>query len=74
MLPLLDCVDKSRQIQNSRLSKLIEVVNTQVLINFMSDLFLAVTDNIFARYTQETSQRMNFEAFITFARDHDIFP
>jgi hypothetical protein len=56
------------------LTKLIEVANTKVMIDFMSDLFAVVTGDIFVRYTLKTNSRMSFDAFQTFARDHDIFP
>ena len=53
---------------------MISVANTKVMIDFMSDLFTVVTGDIFLRYTRDTNQRMNFEAFHSFSRDHDIFP
>ncbi len=63
VLPLLNQVSKNRQIQNTRLTKLITVANTKVMIDFMSDLFTVVTGDIFLRYTADTNERMSFEAF-----------
>lgn len=40
----------------------------------MSDLFTAVSGEVFSRYAKDQHQRLNYEAFHEFARDFDIFP
>lgn len=74
VLPLANKVDASRQVQNERVTKLIAVANTQVIVDFMTDLFTVVTGDIFVRYTFDSQRKMSFDHFHAFARDHDIFP
>jgi hypothetical protein len=77
ILPLLNKnVGRARKIQNSRLTKLITVANTRTMIDFMSDLFVVISGDVFTRYTKggNNSYRMSYDMFNDFARDHDIFP
>ena len=73
ILPLISRMPDDRSVQNSRLSKLIAVANTRVLVDFMSVLFPVVTEDVFMKYAG-INQTLNFEGFVNFTRDHDIFP
>jgi len=73
ILPLLGKVNVERSVQNTRLTKLIALANTKVMVEFMTDLFTVVTQDIYHRYTLVKGQ-MTFDLFLNFARDHDIFP
>ena len=44
------------------------------MIEFMSDLFVVISGDVFAKYTKGNSYRMTYDMFNDFARDFDIFP
>lgn len=63
----------ARSIQNTHISKLVNLVNSKIMVDFMGELFYALND-IYPRYTDANTDMMNFEQFLAFCRDHDIFP
>jgi hypothetical protein len=73
ILPLQQNLKDDRAIQNSKLNKLIQLANTDAIVDFMGDLFQVVSDNIYPVYSNAKGL-MNFEGFASFSRDHDIFP
>jgi hypothetical protein len=72
ILPLLNSHRDQRTQQSTLLSKLISLVNSQVIVNFMSDLH-QVLGLIYVKYT-DNHNLMTFDYFLQFAKDHDIFP
>ena len=57
------------------MNKMINLVNTKVMVDFMSELFCTLQD-LFPIYVAKvnTQTLMTFDQFATFARDYDIFP
>ena len=55
------------------MSKLVNLVNSKIMVDFMGELFYALTE-IYPRYTDGNSDLMTFEQFLAFCRDHEIFP
>ena len=56
------------------LSKLINLVNSKLLVDFMSELFCSLQD-LYCKYTGSSPNgEMTFEQFAKFCRDYDIFP
>jgi hypothetical protein len=57
------------------MNKLINLVNTRVMVDFMSELFCTLQD-LFPIYVSKvnTQTLMTFDQFTAFARDYDIFP
>jgi len=55
------------------LSKLIYLVNTPVIVQFMGRLFQVLAGEVFEVYADKKGF-INFDQFLEFAKDHDIFP
>lgn len=55
------------------LSKLIYLVNTPVIVRFMGRLFQVLAGEVFQVYADKKGL-INFDQFLEFAKDHDIFP
>lgn len=60
-------------IHNAKISKLVNLVNSKGIVDFMGELFYALTET-YARYIDSNQSMMRFEQFIDFTRDFDIFP
>ena len=55
------------------LSKLIYLVNTPVIVKLMGRLFQVLAGEVFQVYADKKGH-INFDQFLEFAKDHDIFP
>lgn len=55
------------------LSKLIYLVNTPVIVRFMGRLFQVLAGEVYQVYADKKGL-INFDQFLEFAKDHDIFP
>jgi hypothetical protein len=55
------------------LSKLIYLVNTPVIVKLMGRLFQVLAGEVFQVYADKKGL-INFDQFLEFAKDHDIFP
>ena len=55
------------------LSKLIYLVNTPVIVKLMGRLFQVLAGEDFQVYADKKGL-INFDQFLEFAKDHDIFP
>ena len=66
----------AKSAQNMYMNKLINLVNSKVMVDFMSELFCTLHE-LFPKYLGcnfQTQGLMTFEQFASFARDYDIFP
>jgi len=52
-----------RSVQNTRISKLVNMVNSKELVDFMGELFYALQDT-YSRYTEPQSHLMTFDNFL----------
>ena len=82
VLPIYEKVTVAKSSQTSYMGKLINLVNSKALVDFMSELFCTMQD-LYPRYAGQASAQalkansckmMTFDQFATFARDYDIFP
>ena len=55
------------------LSKLIYLVNTPVIVKLMGRLFQVLAGEVFQVYADKKGL-INFDQFLEFSKDHDIFP
>ena len=55
------------------LSKLIYLVNTPVIVKLMGRLFQVLAGEVYQVYADKKGL-INFDQFLEFAKDHDIFP
>ena len=55
------------------LSKLIYLVNTPDIVKLMGRLFQVLAGEVFQVYADKKGL-INFDQFLEFAKDHDIFP
>ena len=60
ILPLSGRKSDGRSIQNSQVSKLVNLVNSRVMVDFMGELFCALSD-IYPRYCDANCSQMTFE-------------
>jgi len=72
ILPLHSKLLEVKSFQHIHISKLINLVNSKIMIEFMSELFCSLQD-VYPKYAQGSSQ-MKFDQFAKFCRDYDIFP
>ena len=77
ILPLSNKITEAKQTQNAHISKLINLVNSKLMVDFMSELFCILQD-LYPKYAglggNKSNDLMTFDQFATFARDYDIFP
>ncbi len=73
-MPLCSKQAEAKSHQTRHIGKLINLANSKVMVDFMSELFCTMQD-IFPKYTGGLKQgQMNFEQFANFCRDYDVFP
>ena len=60
VLSLLGRQNDGRSIQNTQVSRLVNLVNSKIMVDFMGELFYALSD-IYPRYTDGGSDMMTFE-------------
>ena len=73
ILPLYKKVSEAKQVHSSQISKLINLVNCRIMVDFMSELFCTLQD-LYPKYVGGSNKNMNFQQLSLFARDYDIFP
>ena len=74
VLPLCSKITSAKQAQTVHINKLINLVNSKVMVDFMSELFCTLQE-LFPKYVGSHSCKlMTFDQFASFARDYDIFP
>ena len=74
ILPIHSKLSLTKSAQNKHISKLINLVNSRKLVDFMSELYCTLQD-IYPKYTGgAVNGQMTFDQFVKFCRDFEIFP
>lgn len=60
ILPLLGRINDDRSIQNMCLTKLLTLVNSRPIVDFMSDLHIILSP-IFQKYTVDSRSLLSFD-------------
>jgi len=73
ILPLLNQTTENVNKHSDKMNKLLNFINSESLIKFMGDLYSVLFD-AYMLYAEPSNHLMNFNQFIMFCKDHDIFP